>query len=361
MKSRKAIYNSDEFRKTVQRLAEKIREADELESVDVEKSFQNVMKRVERGKRVSHRRPIYRWSLSIAAAIGLILVMIRWSTHTDEGTGLDMALLLNDTTSICGDEVILITNNQAVNLKNEASLKYDTLGSSNIQQYALNTKISRASSVKNEMHQIMVPNGKRVDITFSDGTRIYINSGSRVVYPDIFEERKREILVEGEVYLDVAKRKDCPFVVKTREFDIRVLGTSFNVCAYREDETSSVVLVCGSVEVTTENKDKVRLSPNQLVDIKGNKTQVRKVDVSEYISWKDNLLLLHQRPVGDVLKKLERYYGCKIRYDAEITTLSLSGKLDLQTDIADVMNNLCLSLSLHYTINDKNEIYVSLK
>ena len=270
-------------------------------------------------------------------------------------------LLESDLLAGLRDEVILITDNQAMNLKNDASLKYDTLGSSNIQQYALNTKISQASSVKNEMHQIMVPNGKRADITFSDGTRIYINSGSKVIYPDIFEERKREILVEGEVYLDVAKRKDCPFVVKTREFDIRVLGTSFNVCAYREDEAASVVLVRGSVEVTTENKSKVRLAPNQLVDIKGNKTQVRKVDVSEYISWKDNLLLLHQRPVGDVLKKLERYYGCKIRYDAEITTLSLSGKLDLQTDITNVMDNLCLSLSLHYTINDKDEIYVSLK
>jgi len=341
MKNKKTIYNSDEFRKTVQCLTEKIREADELESVDVDKSFQDVMKRVGREKKVPHRRHIYRWSLSIAAAIALALVMNWWSTNVDEGTEL--------------------TDNQAMNLKNDASLKYDTLGSSNIQQYALNTKISQASSVKNEMHQIMVPNGKRADITFSDGTRIYINSGSKVIYPDIFEERKREILVEGEVYLDVAKRKDCPFVVKTREFDIRVLGTSFNVCAYREDEAASVVLVRGSVEVTTENKSKVRLAPNQLVDIKGNKTQVRKVDVSEYISWKDNLLLLHQRPVGDVLKKLERYYGCKIRYDAEITTLSLSGKLDLQTDITNVMDNLCLSLSLHYTINDKDEIYVSLK
>ena len=71
------------------------------------------------------------------------------------GTELDIALL-NDTTSICGDEVILITDNPAMNLKNDASLKYDTLGSSNIQQYALNTKISQASSVKNEMHQITV-------------------------------------------------------------------------------------------------------------------------------------------------------------------------------------------------------------
>lgn len=100
MKNKKTIYNSDEFRKTVQCLTEKIREADELESVDVDKSFQDVMKRVGREKKVPHRRHIYRWSLSIAAAIALALVMNWWSTNVDEGTELDIALL-NDTTSIC--------------------------------------------------------------------------------------------------------------------------------------------------------------------------------------------------------------------------------------------------------------------
>ena len=78
MKNKKTIYNSDEFRKTVQCLTEKIREADELESVDVDKSFQDVMKRVGREKKVPHRRHIYRWSLSIAAAIALALVMNWW-------------------------------------------------------------------------------------------------------------------------------------------------------------------------------------------------------------------------------------------------------------------------------------------
>lgn len=105
----------------------------------------------------------------------------------------------------------------------------------------------------------MVFNGKRVDIIFFDGIRIYINLGSKVIYLDIFEEWKCEILVEGEVYLDVVKRKDCLFVVKIREFDICVLGILFNVCVYREDEVVFVVLVCGSVEVIIENKSKVRL------------------------------------------------------------------------------------------------------
>lgn len=360
MKTKKSLYHSDEFLKTVQNLTEKIRKADAAEAVDIEKSFRKVMNEVEKSKSVPSTRRIYGWTVSVAAAIGLILVIGWWNTNTDDNPGLDIALL-NDTTAICSNEVTLITDKQAMNLKNDASLKYDTLGSSNIRQYALNAKVARASLIKNEMHQIMVPNGKRADITFSDGTRIYINSGSKVIYPDVFEEQRREILVEGEVYLDVAKKKNCPFIIKTREFDIRVLGTSFNVCAYDEDGASSVVLVHGSVEVTTENKSKVRLAPNQLMDIKGNKTQVREVDVSEYISWKDNLLLLHQRPVGDVLKKIERYYGCKILYATEIAAMSLSGKLDLQTDITDVMDNLCLSLSLHYTINEKKEIYVSLK
>lgn len=359
MKHKKEIYYSDEFRKTVRNLTGKIREADEMEAVDIEESFRKVMDRVERSKRISHRRRMYGWSIS-AAAIGLVLVMGWWSTRTEETTGLDIALL-NDTTAICGDEVTLIADNQSMNLKNDASLKYDMGGNSNIQQYALDGKVVGSSSLKGEMNQIIVPDGKRADVTFSDGTRVYINSGSKVVYPDIFEEQRREILVEGEVYLDVAKKKDCPFIVKTREFDIRVLGTSFNVCAYSDEEASSVVLVHGSVEVTTENKNKVRLAPNQLMDIKGNETRVREVDVSEYISWKDNLLLLHQRPVGDVLKKLERYYGCKIRCDAEITSMSLSGKLDLQADITQVMDNLCLSLSLRYIVINKNEIYVSLK
>ena len=119
MKNKKTIYNSDEFRKTVQCLTEKIREADELESVDVDKSFQDVMKRVGREKKVPHRRHIYRWSLSIAAAIALALVMNWWSTNVDEGTEFDIALL-NDTTSICGDEVILITG---MLLRTQASLR----------------------------------------------------------------------------------------------------------------------------------------------------------------------------------------------------------------------------------------------
>lgn len=80
---------------------------------------------------------------------------------------------------------------------------------------------------------------------------MYYNSGSHVIYPSDFDKNKREILVEGEVYLEVAKDPKRPFFVKTKDFDVKVLGTTFNVSAYKDDAIASVVLVEGKVEVVT--------------------------------------------------------------------------------------------------------------
>lgn len=84
---------------------------------------------------------------------------------------------------------------------------------------------------------------------------MYINSGSHVIYPSDFDKDKREILVEGEVYLEVAKDPKRPFFVKTKDFDVKVLGTTFNVSAYKDDAIASVVLVEGKVEVDNNESE----------------------------------------------------------------------------------------------------------
>ena len=91
----------------------------------------------------------------------------------------------------------------------------------------------------------------RSSLTFSDGTKIWVNSGSKVIYPVSFEKKKREIYVEGEVYLDVTHDTSWPFVVRTQQVDVKVLGTSFNVSAYKDDSNMQVTLVEGKVEVNT--------------------------------------------------------------------------------------------------------------
>lgn len=360
MKENKSPYRSDELLKATQKLKQRIRETAEVDDREIEQSFRNVMGRVERAQPRSKRYLLYGWIASAVAVIGIVLATTWWGEKEETYSGLDFALL-NDTTIVSTGEVTLIAGKQTMNLKNEAFLKYDVGGSSNIRQYVLNKQATQALHLENEIHTIVVPVGKRADIVFSDGTKMYVNSGSKVVYPDVFAEDKREILVEGEVYLDVAKNQDRPFVVKTKGFDIRVLGTSFNVCAYDGETSASVVLVRGSVVITTKDKQEVQLEPNQLIDIEGNETAIHPVDVSEYISWKDYMLQVNGKSLTDIFKKLELYYGCKIQYDPEIASMSLTGKLDLLPTIENVMENLCFSFSLHYTIHSSKEIYVSLK
>ena len=355
----KGLDHSEKFVESAQKLVERIRKADEVNAFEIDASFRAVMERVKKENRTLFYRYIYWWVSSAAVIVGITLVFFGDAKSSIETTELDMALL-NDTVSTVASEVTLIANDATMSLMDDTSLKYDQTGASNVRSYIL-SKANKVANIDNKMHQIVVPKGKRANITLADGTKVYINSGTKVIYPSIFNTNKREILVEGEVYLEVAKKSDCPFVVKTRSFDVQVLGTAFDLCAYREDASASVVLVQGSVEITTGNKDKIELKPNQLIDIRGNLTSVYQVDVSEYISWKDNLLLIESKSADEIFNKLERYYGCRIECSKEIAAMTFSGKLDLQSSITEVMDNLCLLLSLSYSINDKKEICLKFK
>lgn len=358
MKSKNTIHPSDDLRKAIRNLTERIRKEDEAYDMETDRSFRLVMERVKAAKRHSKQRRLYVWAASAAAVIGILFAVNRWMGSGDTAPELNIALL-NDTVAVQNDQVTLIAGNQALNLKDNASLQYDASGSSNAGQYALNQQTLPAQP--SETHTLVVPRGKRANVVFSDGTRICINSGSRVVYPDVFDNDKREILVSGEVYLDVAQNPDRPFIVKTKGFDIRVLGTAFNVSAYDQEAAASVVLVRGSVQVSTGMNRKARLEPNQLVNIEGNELSVRQVDVAEYISWKDNLLLANEKPLPELFRKLELYYDCRIRYVPEVAALSLNGKLDLLPTVEAVLDNLCVSFPICYRTNESHEIEVNLK
>lgn len=361
MRIEKKKNHSEELLHAADKLIKRIQKADEMEAAEVEASFRVVMGRVRKEKFVPSYRRIYRWTAA-AAVIAIALFGYLYEISEEQpSTTFDIALLDQNPLSISDNEVTLVTDQSAMNLKDSTSLEYDKTGASNAQQYLLNKINQVAQSEKTKTHQIIVPKGKRANVTLSDGTKIYVNSGSKIIYPELFEGDKREVLVEGEVYLEVAANKKCPFIVKTRNFDIEVLGTAFNICAYREEKDASVVLVHGSVEVTTENKSKKQLKPNQLMSIHGNQASISQVDVSEYISWKDNLLLMERKSLSQIFAKLERYYGCTISSSQEIASMSLSGKLDLHSSITNVMDNLCLLLSLDYTVNNNQEFIVSFK
>lgn len=238
-------------------------------------------------------------------------------------------------------ELILSENKKIAIPEKESQVVYDQDGDINVNSQKVES-VSKEKKHAEAFNQLIVPWGKRSSVTFSDGTKIWVNSGSKVIYPMVFEKGKREIFIEGEVYLDVTSDIDRPFIVKTREIDVKVLGTSFNVSAYKSDSNLQVTLVEGKVEVKTSNDHSDILSPNQQFDYdtKTNEATVQSVNVDNYIAWKNGYYQFEKQPLNIVFKKLSRYYGVRIEWDEEVGKRTCYGKLDLKEELGDVLNNL---------------------
>lgn len=212
---------------------------------------------------------------------------------------------------------------------------------------------SEIPETSEEYSQIRVPYGKRAFLSLYDGTKMWINAGTTVVYPNHFPEKLREVFVDGEVYLEVARDEKRPFVVKTNALDVEVLGTIFNVSSYRSDKKTSVVLVEGSVDVLSKGKSKTRLKPKQMYVLDDNKqATVETVNVENYISWHDGVYVFQNESIENVLRRLSRYYNVTMTLPNKPSNISCSGKLELKDDIKEIIAGIAEVASISYVIVD---------
>ena len=357
MNKKRDIFEKDLFRQAGEDLWRKVREVEQLESKFALSSWQKVEERLKAPRKTFVLRIRYLAS-SVAAAVVLLLAIgcYFWMVGDDKSS-LPLALLEEKSIdSLPDDEIVLVENGSWVQLKNGATITHDNIGKPSVKDSQIKKKVLATKT--GNLNQIIVPKGKRANIIFSDGTQIYVNADTRVIYPAVFAKDKREILVTGEAYLDVTPDSSRPFIVKTNAFNVKVLGTQFNVCVYGDEPKASVVLVEGRVEVENDKHVKEVLAPNQMIELGNKGVSIKEVDVFEYICWKDNLMQVNDRKVGDVLNKLARYYGRTIVFDKEIAEIPLSGKLDLRGSLEDVVEIICQSLFLRQETDKENNIII---
>lgn len=219
--------------------------------------------------------------------------------------------------------------------------------------------ISSRNNDSKTFNRLIVPDGKRSSIILADGSKIWINSGTTIEFPSSFVNNKREIrILDGEIYLDV-KKDVKPFVVNSTRFTVSVKGTRFNVSAYRDDSSHTVILEEGSVEVNTKYaKEPVILSPKWMFAIENDKINTRKVDTYYYTSWKDDLFIFTKEPLADILVRLSRYYGVNIICDKKMNNLNVTGKLVLFDDLNTILENLETIAPIGYNITSTGiEVY----
>ena len=152
-----------------------------------------------------------------------------------------------------------------------------------------------------------------------DGTKVWLNKNTSLIYPEKFSMKQREVILDGEAFFDVTKDKKHPFVVKTSSFNIKVLGTTFNVHSYKEDVQVSAVLESGVIQLQSAQGDAlVTMHPGQQALYKPDtkELEVSYVAVNEHISWRYNLVTLNNVTIHEVVKSLEENYQIKIQTDS---------------------------------------------
>lgn len=188
--------------------------------------------------------------------------------------------------------------------------------------------------------EISVPAGRRVELKLSDGTRLVANSNTRVVYPETFEGPERRIYADGEVFLEVAKDACHPFVVESNGFEVKVLGTTFDICT-ANDGSARVVLVEGSIELSTDSKECIRLKPSDMAVLtNGEIASLSKVDTYDYTLWVDGMLSLRGETLSHLIERLNRHYNVTITCDESLSPVKVYGKLDLRDSIEQVIEAL---------------------
>jgi hypothetical protein len=204
-------------------------------------------------------------------------------------------------------------------------------------------------------HTLTVPRGIRmVQVMLADGSSVWLNTASSLKYPTSFAGPNRTVELTGEAYFDVKHDAGKLFIVRTKDVAVNVLGTGFNVSAYDDDEQTSVVLVKGSVDVNAKGHSGTltkRLVPGNMASFQTGAEQiaVATVNTEEYVSWKKGYLIFRQTPLEQIVKRVSRYYDVQINTNVLAhSDETFSGRLDLQNNIEDIMNLVCLGTSYIY-------------
>lgn len=168
--------------------------------------------------------------------------------------------------------------------------------------------------------KVLAPAGQKTQIMLPDSSVVHLNGGTTIRYNNSFGEENRYVELEGEGYFDVRKNTHKAFIVHTRELDVKVYGTSFNVNAYNDDKTVEVGLKHGSVGIERNDQEVLRLEPGQLAVFSKDNRQfaVQHGDMNMVSAWTNNELVFDEMPFNSICKYLERWYGVDITLSNEL-------------------------------------------
>ena len=299
----------------------KIRDQVKLLHRDFAPDTENVLKRVKRGRgrQIGFR---YWWKYAALFILPLGVALVLWQGMKNEPVGVhrqfsavsrpggERAILkLYD-----GKTVMLDSTMKSSLIAHEANVRIE-MDSNHLLRYSSHDSIEMANDNKN--NELIIPKGGEYQVVLADGTKVWLNSASRLIYPQSFMGKERRVVLSGEAFFDVAHDAERPFIVETSRMNVKVLGTRFNVNDYDDNEEVSTTLVNGSVEIVSGGQQAFRLVPGEQAYGKENELEKREVNVRLYTSWIDGKFLFNNTELEEIAKQISRWYDVEIFFSSE--------------------------------------------
>ena len=324
-----------------------------IESFDVEKALVRLKKR-QRGK----KRLFLPW---VAAASVVVIV------------GISVFLSMNREVEVVNlsMEEKIEPGKAMVTLEMASGLKYrlDTL-SSIVRNNRVNVafdnnrgvlKVKEQDSTDHLLQEvgcntINVPYRGTYTVELCDGTKVYLNSGTKLEFPSRFDGDMRSVSLKGEAYFEVARNESKPFVVEVDEMKVKVLGTAFNVKSYVDEPGVYTTLVQGSVAILRDGQPEKKIEPGeQAYYNKGVGTlSISRVDVNEFTAWKDGLFYFKDIALEEILRIVARWYDLEIFYmNQGVKSVVYSGKMPMYSSVENVLRKFEMSGDVRFELKGR--------
>ncbi len=210
------------------------------------------------------------------------------------------------------------------------------------------------------MVTIAADNGQKSNVMLADGTRVYINSDSKISYDESYNKKERIITLEGEAYFEVAKDAQKAFVVKANGINVEALGTSFNVKAYAQDKSVSVILIEGKVKVNDSNSEEI-LNPYERIDYKLSNKNFIKSELhpnSNHLLWRSKELMFQGESLEEICRTLHRIYNINFVFKTEAAKKYTYRGIIKNSSLDNVMEFITRTAPIKYSVLSDSTIVI---
>lgn len=203
-------------------------------------------------------------------------------------------------------------------------------------------------------HTLRTPRGGQFQLTLADGTKVWLNASSSIRFPTAFTEKERLVAIEGEVFFDVQPDKERPFVVKSANQKVTVLGTRFNIMAYSDENHIETSLIEGKVQVSTDGAQ-FMLNPGERTIYDKRNAGMRKAsfDPEEILAWQAGYFMFQEENIEEVMRKIARWYDVDIIYQGDMKGKIFSGTVSRFSEVEEILDMLTLTGTVSFTIEGR--------